>query len=124
MRKQVTKDLMVKALKNALEVKACNVVKVYGVISGVGYDLDVVIENRVTGEIKVIEAHANNHGWFYPSHLRPNNPYYKYTGSCDRYQSRVIIAWYENHALQCYYENFTKDELISECEKWGVSINE
>jgi hypothetical protein len=115
---------MVEKLVSTLQVKSCEIARVYGVACGVGYDLNVSVMNNTTGEIKVIKAHANNHGWCYPSHLRTNNPFYKYTGSCDRYQSRVINAWLQPHALECYYNEFKKDALITECENWGVSINE
>jgi hypothetical protein len=118
------KKELVLQLTSMYEVKNCVVRRVYGVSCGVGYDLDVTVMNNQTGEISMIEAHANNHGWFYPNHLRPNNPFYKYTGSCDRYQSRVINAWLQPHALECYYNEFKKDALITECENWGVSINE
>lgn len=100
---------LVLALSSMYEVKNCVIRRVYGVSNGVGYDLDVMVMNINTGEVTLIQAHANNHGWFYPSHLRPNNPPYKYTGTCDRYQSRVISAWMDNpNAMEYYFDNFKK----------------
>lgn len=92
------------------KVENCEIRRVYGVSCGVGYDLDITISFN-TGEVKMIEAHANNHGWYYPSHLRPNNPPYKYTGSCDRYQSRVISAWVNGLSFEYYLNKLNKNEL-------------
>ena len=46
-------------------------------------------------------------------HLRPENPYYLYSGSCDRYRERVINYWEFNFkdALREYYMRFTKPEF-------------
>ena len=107
------KKELVLALSSMYEVKNCVIRRVYGVSSGVGYDLDVLLQNNVTGETTLIEAHANNHGWFYPSHLRPNNPPYKYTGSCDRYRERVISAWVNGFAFESYLNKLSKNELQS-----------
>lgn len=105
------RDLIL-ALSSMYEVKNCVVRRVYGVSSGVGYDMDVLVQNNNTGELHLIQAHANNRGWFYPSHLRPNNPPYQYTGSCDRYRERVISAWMDNpNALEYYFANFKKEAL-------------
>lgn len=115
----MTKKDLVLQLVNNYEVQNCVIRRVYGVSCGVGYDLDITVMNNKTGEITMIEAHANNHGWYYPSHLRPNNPPYKYTGSCDRYQDRVLSAWIDNgvNALMCYFNEFKKSELLEILEK-------
>lgn len=106
------KSELILKLSSNYEVKNCMIRRVYGVSCGVGYDLDVLVMNKITGEVTMIEVHANNHGWYYPNHLRPNNPPYKYTGSCDRYQSRVISAWMDNpNALEYYFDGFKKTEL-------------
>lgn len=103
------KQQMIEMLVSRYEVKNCNIRRVYGVSCGVGYDLDVLVMNIETGELHIIKAHANNHGWYYPSHQRPNNPPYKYSGSCDRYQSRVVDSWMNNkYALESYFGEFKK----------------
>ena len=95
------------------KVLNCDIRRVYGVSCGVGYDLNITVHFNVTGEVKFIAAHANNHGWAYPSHLRPNNPPYKYTGSCDRYRERVINAWVNGFAFESYLNKLSKNELQS-----------
>lgn len=112
------KQELVLKLVSMYEVKNCVIRRVYGVSNGVGYDLDVTVMNNATGELHLIKAHANNHGWFYPSHLRPNNPPYQYTGKCDRYQSRVVNAWVnELYPLFPYFNEFKKSELLAILEK-------
>ena len=107
----MTKNEMVKSLIDGATVKGCEVVKVYGVGCGVGYDLDVAVV--LQGHRIVLKAHAGRQGWAYPEHLRPNNPSYKYTGSNDVYQFDVISYWKDTpeDALNEYFSNMKKYEL-------------
>lgn len=86
------------------------ITRVYGVACGVGYDINTTIEFN-GGFILDIEAHANNHGWCYPNHLRPNNPYYKYTGKNDVYQEKVIRYWQNGLGFESYLNTLKKKEL-------------
>ena len=99
----------------------CRVDRVYGVSHGVGYDLTVKL--IVDGyKAQYIHAHALKDSWCVPSHLRPNNPPYKYTGSNDVYQNDVIEYWermktsndgkqYSNGFVG-YLEYLKKDDLL------------
>lgn len=84
--------------------------RVYGVTCGVGYDIDVTVIFQGVFTLD-IEAHASRQGWAYPEHLRPNNPYYKYTGSNDVYQEEVIKYWMNGSGFKSYLNGLKKDKL-------------
>lgn len=92
----------------------CFITRIYGVGCGVGYDLDINLFLKTNGAIVSILAHATRASWASVGHLRPDNPYYLYSGSCDRYRERVINYWEHNFkdALREYYMRFTKPELL------------
>ena len=119
------KELLVnKILENVKEVD-CVICKVYGVTYGVGYDLIVNVEfiNTLTITIK---AHATNKSWSLWGHLRPNNPYYKYTGSNDVYQNRVIHHYENtNYKYNGYYEllnRLTNKQLLETIKELGIEL--
>ena len=87
----MTKKEMIESILQEVKSVKCSVIRVYGLSNGVGYDLIASIDfEKKTIEV---DAHALRTGWAYPKHLRPNNPYYKYTGSNDVYQSQVVNFW-------------------------------
>lgn len=105
------KSEMIEAiLKASPRCQSVYIVRVYGVSCGVGYDISTTFMFE-GGHILDIEAHASHHGWAYPNHLRPNNPYYKYTGKNDRYQERVINFWKNGLGFESYLNELKKKEL-------------
>ncbi len=86
------------------------IVRVYGVTCGVGYDIDAIIEFK-GGFVLPIKAHSSRQGWAYPEHLRPNNPYYRYTGKNDVYQEKVINYWMNGSGFESYLNRLNKDNL-------------
>ena len=104
----MTKEQMINEILKDLKVDTAEILRVYGVCCGVGYDLQVILN---TGE--VLEAHALRTSWGVPGHLRPNNPQYQYSGKCDRYQSEVIRFWKSGYGLKEYLLRLTKKELLN-----------
>lgn len=90
-----------------------NIVKVYGVGCGVGYDLDIVITFK-SGYQKEIDAHAGPKSWGVPGHLRDRQySFYNYTGKNDCYRERVIHYWCYDVGFETYLSYLTKNELES-----------
>lgn len=84
------------------------IVKVYGVPMGVGYDLNILLSNN-----QKIKAHATNKNWALVGHLQENQiEFYKYTGKNDRYRGNVINYWLYHNALSRYLSRFKKVELL------------
>lgn len=102
---------MIQSIINKVERVDCYIVRVYGVSCGVGYDLNVNLETK-NDNIR-LAAHALRQSWAAVGHLRPNNPYYKYSGSCDYYQKDVIKYWEseKERALEKYFSRLNKSEL-------------
>jgi len=100
---------MREAILKELVSSNAGILRVYGVSFGVGYDL--VIDLEFKNVDMNIHAHATNKSWALPGYLRPDNPQYKYTGSNDRYQYRVINYWKTKDALDEYLSRFQKPEL-------------
>ena len=101
---------MTKEILDLVTVTKCEIVKVYGVAMGVGYDLDVFVE--FDKGFQYFPAHAGRQSWAMPEHLRPDNPYYKYTGSNDVYQGLVKGYWADkNSGLKELLSRLPKDEL-------------
>lgn len=107
----MTKKEMIQEIIEAVEMVDCSILRVYGVPMGVGYDLAVKLETKT--DIIRLDAHATRPSWAAMGHLRPNNPYYKYTGSCDYYQEDVIKYWEhkKEYALEEYFSRMKKDQL-------------
>jgi hypothetical protein len=84
--------------------------RTYGVSHGVGYDMTayVTFDNGVELDFA---AHAVPKSWDSLGHIRPNNPYYKYSGSNDVYKERVIDHWEKKNGFKYYLERFKKQEL-------------
>ena len=106
----MTKKQMIEEILNKVKSVDCNIVRVYGVTMGVGYDLNVSIEHD-KGSF-YFKAHATRASWALIGHLRPNNPQYQYTGSCDYYQEDVIKYWEHGEGLGEYLGRFKKLDLI------------
>ena len=104
------KDL-VNAIVEKVESVDCDIVRIYGVTMGVGYDLDITIKLKGTSMELYIPAHASPKSWASYGHLRPNNPYYKYTGRNDVYRARVIDYWEKKHGLENLLNRFNMTDL-------------
>ena len=118
----MTKQKMIEAIMEKVSNVTCIIGRVYGVSSGVGYDLTARIdfdqtdnENPAALVLLVVEAHALRQTWAAPGHLRPNNPRYKYSGSCDHYQNRVLSYWESpgNPGFEEYLTRLKKDDITA-----------
>ena len=116
--KKMKKSDIIDMLLDGVRKIEADVIRVYGVSCGVGYDLNITVyfKEDPSRYIKPIhiKAHAGPRTWCAPNHLRPNNGYYQYSGHSDRYQSAVRDYWErESHAgLRGYLGYFKKDQLI------------
>ena len=109
MKKSEIKNEIMELIK---EGTTARIDRVFGVSNGVGYDLTPFIETKNGVKIS-LDVHALRTGWAYPKHLRPNNPDYKYTGSNDIYQDKVIGLWnYKNGGFSQYLDELKKAELL------------
>ena len=105
------KEIALKIVEGVKEIK-CYIKRTYGVSHGVGYDLHVYI-TYANNEEKRVRAHATHGSWASAGHLRPNNPDYQYTGSCDVYKGDVIRYWETGNGLTEYLLRFKKATLES-----------
>jgi hypothetical protein len=104
------KNEMVDVIIENVESVNASILKVYGVSCGVGYDLFVTVKTKKT-QILGFNAHAVRQSWACVGYLRPNNPYYRYTGSNDVYQSRVIEYWRNGGGFREFLGRMSKDAL-------------
>ena len=110
------KAQLVDAIIEKIDTVACNIVRVYGVPMGVGYDLLVTIE-KTNGEVELLEAHASNKAWAVGGHLRPNQVRfddYKGSNAPMKYADSVRRYWESKDGLREYYERYTKNALLDE----------
>lgn len=102
-------DMCNDIINNIKEVE-CNIVKVYGVACGVGYDLDIFVTFK-NNQKRYIKSHALRQSWACIGHLKTNQyEFYKYTGSNDVYRQQVINFWEKNYkyAMQEYFMRYKK----------------
>ena len=115
--KKMEKEELVKKLINEVEKVDCAIIRVYGVVCGVGYDLNIVITFK-NGYQKTIEAHAGPKSWCSPGHLRDRQySFYNYTGKNDCYRQKVIDYWTSKNGFISYLHYFKKPELEKMIEK-------
>ena len=106
----MTKQKMIENILPKVKETSCYIVRTYGVSMGVGYDLNINVE-MADFEID-FEAHATRQSWALLGHLRPNNPEYQYSGSCDYYKQDVCEYWEDkNKGLKEFLSRLTKDQL-------------
>lgn len=102
------------------KVDKVEIIKVYGVSCGVGYDLRVDFTNEIG-----LKAHANRHSWALPSYLREDQDVFKkYTGRNDVYRESVKSYWTENtkDALREYFGRYKKEELFEGLNKIDIIL--
>jgi hypothetical protein len=117
--KKIKKSDIIDMIKAEVSKVECDIVKIYGVSCGVGYDLDIDVYFKIDlkqyrGPLK-IKAHAGPRTWCMPGHLRPNNRYYEYKGRSDRYQEVVRKYWQEPKkydGLAGYLDYMTKKDIM------------
>ncbi len=105
------KSELVERICSKVKKVDCFIERVYGVSHGVGYDLNVDVE-YINDKKERIQAHAVHSCWAGLGHLRPNNPDYKYTGSCDVYKKDVCDYWDSENGLEEYLMRLSKSELV------------
>jgi hypothetical protein len=104
------KDL-VNAIVEKVESVDCDIVRIYGVVCGVGYDLDITVKLKGTSMELYIPAHASPKSWASYWHQRPNKTNYKNPGRNDVYRAKVIDDWEKRHGLESLLHRFKMDEL-------------
>ena len=102
------KSEIIENILDEICVESAEIVRVYGVPCGVGYDLDVLLNNG-----RLLNAHATLNSWGLVGHLKPDNPPYKYTGKCDIYQDNVLRFWESGRGLKTYLSYLKKEELLN-----------
>ena len=109
---------IIETILEKVETVKTDIIRVYGVPMGVGYDLDVYITFK-DGQRKYLEAHATNKGWAVGGHLRPNQfifNEYKGSNAPMRYAEDVTRYWNEKHGLKEYLSRFKKVDLVEYLE--------
>jgi len=104
------KSEIIERIIKEVESVSCYIVRVYGVSCGVGYDMNATIRFK-NGYLMMPAVHALHQSWACLGHLRPNNPHYQYTGSCDVYQSRVIEYWEKRNGFKELLTRLDKERL-------------
>lgn len=116
----MTKKKIIDSIASNVKVQDVNIVRIYGVPMGVGYDMQVVLSDVSTGEVSSVKMHAGARAWDMPEHLRPNQIFYNAYKGGDSYPERYIdpIKKYfiEGNGFKNYLERFKKDELIKMTE--------
>ena len=107
----MTKENLIESITSRVKVEGLNVVRVYGVPMGVGYDLILFLDN---GE--AIDLHAGPRSWDMPGHLA-RTPYgvntYRGTDSYPgRYIERIQKYFKEGEGFKNYLRRFKKEDLI------------
>jgi hypothetical protein len=108
----VKSDIVKSFIENVESVK-CEIVKVYGVPMGVGYDMVISLTHK-DGHIAFLDAHATRQSWALIGHLRPNQTVYDdYKGSnySHKYIDSVKSYWESKNGLFEYLLRFKKQNL-------------
>lgn len=112
----MTKKKIIDLIASNVKVEDVNIVRIYGVPMGVGYDMQVVLSDVSTGEVSSVKMHAGARAWDMPNHLRPDQIHYNVYKGTDHYPERYIdpIKRYfkEQNGFKNYLTRFKKDELI------------
>ena len=107
----MTKEKIIESITSRLKVENVEVLRIYGVPMGVGYDMLVWLNND-----SYIEMHATGRAWEMPGHLRPNQiGYNNYKGRDsypERYIERIRKYFKEGEGFKNYLRRFKKDELL------------
>ena len=109
----MVKSEMVKSFIGNVEKVECEIVKVYGVPMGIGYDMVITLTNK-NGRIAFLDAHATRQSWALIGHLRPNQTVYDdYKGSnySYKYIDSVKSYWESKNGLFEYLLRFKKQDL-------------
>ena len=105
---------IIEAITENIKTIECNVVRVYGVPMGVGYDMVVHLTHK-NGNVEKLEAHATNRSWSMGGHLRPHQiAFDDYKGSSAplQYVDAVKRFWESKDGFQEYLSRFKKDNLV------------
>lgn len=110
----MTKENLIESIASRVKVEGLNVVRVYGVPMGVGYDMVLFLDNGLS-----IDLHAGPRSWEMPGHLA-RTPYgsntYRGTDSYPgRYIERIQKYFKEGEGFKNYLRRFKKEDLV----KWN-----
>lgn len=105
---------IIEAITENIETVECNVVRVYGVPMGVGYDMVVNLTHK-DGHVENLKAHASNKSWSMGGHSRPHQiAFSEYKGRNNplQYVHAVKRFWESKDGLKEYLSRFKKDALV------------
>ena len=110
------KNEVIKNLINEVQEVNCQVVRVYGVPWGIGYDLTITVHLK-NNETVNFKANANRKTWSGIGHLRERQASYnEYKGSKDpHYYLQEVRDYWEftyQRALYNYLSRFNKNDLL------------
>lgn len=107
----MTKEKIIESITSRVKVEGLNVVRVYGVFMGVGYDMVLFLDN---GE--AIDLHAGPRSWEMPGHLEStsygSNTYKGRDTYPGRYIERIQKYFKEGEGFKNYLRRFKKEDLV------------
>ena len=113
------KAQLIETILEKVKTVDAQIIRVYGVPMGVGYDLGVMVTFK-DGQSRYLEAHASNKAWAVGGHLRPNQfmfDEYKGSNAPLRYAESVRSYWNKKHGLKEYLSRFKKVDLVEYLEE-------
>lgn len=113
----MTKNELRIAINSMVKVENVKFVRTYGLPFGVGYDLDIEVVVKETGEVKTIQAHANKNSWWAARHLKEDDVK-PYTGKLE-YRGHISESWINGWAHMAYLRNLKKVELTKMWEDYN-----
>ena len=106
----MTKEKIIETITSRVKVENVEVLRIYGVPMGVGYDMLVFLNDG-----SYIEMHATGRAWEMPGHLRPDQIGYNNDKGTDtdpeRYIERIQTYFKEGEGFKNYLRRFKKEEL-------------
>ena len=110
------KSEVIDGLINEVKAVDCDVIRVYGVAMGIGYDL-IITAHLKNNEAVTFKAHAGPRSWDSKGHLRARQASYnEYKGGKDpHYYLQGVKDYWEvryRWALYKYLSRFNKSDLL------------
>lgn len=120
----MTKEKMIQALKDQVQVLHIEPARIYGVPMGVGIDYEVIFKLKKDGDcvrVRSMQLHAGPRGWDLQGYLRPNNyNYNEYKGTDKNPEAYIpkIEAYLKRDRLAGYFRRFKKDTIKKLYKSW------
>ena len=107
----MTKEQIIESITSSVKVEGLNVVRVYGVPMGVGYDMVLFLDNG-----RAIDLHAGPRSWEMPGHLERtaygSNTYKGSDPYPGRYIERIQKYFTQGSGFENYLRRFKKEDLL------------